>query len=142
MKKQNIRTLSLIVCTFTYLLIGAAVFGNKKTHTHHFYIFIWKCKNRYTINPISLNCIDSLESETEKKRWDALLHIESIIIQKYNISGDDFKIIETVILKTEPHKAGKQWKFTGAFYYGIITKVVNFIRHFNAFFFLPSIPPT
>ena len=26
MKKQNIRTLSLIVCTFTYLLIGAAIF--------------------------------------------------------------------------------------------------------------------
>lgn len=26
MKKQNVRTLSLIVCTFTYLLIGAAVF--------------------------------------------------------------------------------------------------------------------
>lgn len=26
MKKQNIRTLSLIVCTFTYLLVGAAVF--------------------------------------------------------------------------------------------------------------------
>lgn len=26
MKKQNVRTLSLVVCTFTYLLIGAAVF--------------------------------------------------------------------------------------------------------------------
>lgn len=26
MKKQNIRTLSLIICTFTYLLVGAAVF--------------------------------------------------------------------------------------------------------------------
>jgi hypothetical protein len=26
MKKQNVRTLSLIVATFTYLLIGAAVF--------------------------------------------------------------------------------------------------------------------
>ena len=26
MKKQNVRTLSLIVCTFTYLLIGAAIF--------------------------------------------------------------------------------------------------------------------
>ena len=26
MKKQNIRTLSLIIATFTYLLIGAAVF--------------------------------------------------------------------------------------------------------------------
>lgn len=38
MKRQNVRTLSLVVCTFTYLLIGAAVF-------------------------------DSLESETESKRW-------------------------------------------------------------------------
>lgn len=26
MKKQNVRTVSLIVCTFTYLLMGAAVF--------------------------------------------------------------------------------------------------------------------
>lgn len=41
MKKQNVRTISLIVCTFTYLLVGAAVF-------------------------------DALESETEKKRWQAL----------------------------------------------------------------------
>ena len=41
MKRQNVRTLSLVVCTFTYLLIGAAVF-------------------------------DSLESETESKRWDFL----------------------------------------------------------------------
>lgn len=41
-----------------------------------------------------------------------------MIIKKYKIKPDDFKIIETVILKTEPHKAGHQWKFTGAFYYG------------------------
>jgi potassium channel subfamily K member 9 len=41
MKKQNVRTISLIIVTFTYLLIGAAVF-------------------------------DSLESETEKRRWEAL----------------------------------------------------------------------
>eukprot|EP00061_Rhincodon_typus_P014607 g41727.t1 len=26
MKRQNVRTLALIVCTFTYLLVGAAVF--------------------------------------------------------------------------------------------------------------------
>lgn len=44
--------------------------------------------------------------------------VEDLIIKKYRISTDDYKIIETVILKTEPHKAGKQWKFTGAFYYG------------------------
>lgn len=86
MKKQNVRTISLIVCTFTYLLVGAAVF-------------------------------DALESETEKKRWHALSTIEAMIMRKYNISAEDFKVMETVILKSEPHKAGQQWKFTGAFYY-------------------------
>ncbi|XP_032593233.1 two pore potassium channel protein sup-9 isoform X3 [Drosophila grimshawi] len=86
MKKQNVRTISLIVCTFTYLLVGAAVF-------------------------------DALESETEKRRWEALQGVEDRIIRKYNISQEDFKVMETVVLKSEPHKAGQQWKFTGAFYY-------------------------
>ncbi|XP_017117421.1 two pore potassium channel protein sup-9 isoform X1 [Drosophila elegans] len=86
MKKQNVRTISLIVCTFTYLLVGAAVF-------------------------------DALESETEKRRWEALQDAEDMIIRKYNISLEDFKVMETVVLKSESHKAGQQWKFTGAFYY-------------------------
>ncbi|XP_014223824.1 two pore potassium channel protein sup-9-like [Trichogramma pretiosum] len=86
MKKQNVRTLSLIVCTFTYLLVGAAIF-------------------------------DVLESATEKRRKEALDAIERMIIRKYNISADDYKIMETVVLKSEPHKAGQQWKFAGAFYY-------------------------
>lgn len=33
MKKQNVRTISLIVCTFTYLLIGAAVFDALESET-------------------------------------------------------------------------------------------------------------
>lgn len=33
MKKQNVRTLSLIVCTFTYLLVGAAVFDALESKT-------------------------------------------------------------------------------------------------------------
>lgn len=33
MKKQNVRTLSLVVCTFTYLLIGAAVFDALESDT-------------------------------------------------------------------------------------------------------------
>ncbi|KAJ1527394.1 hypothetical protein ONE63_007377 [Megalurothrips usitatus] len=86
MKKQNVRTLSLIVCTFTYLLIGAAVF-------------------------------DALESETEKRRRDVLDYVERKLIQKYAVTTDDFKLFETIILKSEPHKAGQQWKFAGAFYY-------------------------
>ncbi|XP_076264261.1 TWIK-related acid-sensitive K[+] channel 6 [Rhynchophorus ferrugineus] len=86
MKKQNVRTLSLIVCTFTYLLTGAAFF-------------------------------DALESETESKRKIVLQEIHVIIRRKYNISDEDFRIMETVVLKSEPHRAGQQWKFTGAFYY-------------------------
>lgn len=43
--------------------------------------------------------------------------IEKIIMNKYNISPDDFRLIETLILKSEPHKAGRQWKFAGSFYY-------------------------
>jgi len=33
MKKQNVRTLSLVVTTFTYLLIGAAVFDSLESVT-------------------------------------------------------------------------------------------------------------
>ncbi|XP_063243842.1 uncharacterized protein LOC134543054 isoform X2 [Bacillus rossius redtenbacheri] len=99
MKKQNVRTLSLIVCTFTYLLVGAAVF-------------------------------DALESDTEKRRWEALEAIERMVIKKYNISEDDFRVMETVVLKTEPHKAGQQWKFAGAFYYA--TTVLTTIEHRRA----------
>lgn len=43
--------------------------------------------------------------------------IEGIILEKYNISTDDYRLIETIVLKSEPHKAGQQWKFAGAFYF-------------------------
>ena len=33
MKKQNVRTLSFIVCTFTYLLVGAAIFDALESQT-------------------------------------------------------------------------------------------------------------
>lgn len=33
MKKQNVRTLSLVVVTFTYLLIGAAIFDALESKT-------------------------------------------------------------------------------------------------------------
>jgi hypothetical protein len=33
MKRQNVRTISLIVCTFTYLLVGAAIFDKFESET-------------------------------------------------------------------------------------------------------------
>ncbi|GAB6019418.1 hypothetical protein CHUAL_000999 [Chamberlinius hualienensis] len=86
MKRQNIRTLSLIVCTFTYLLVGAAVF-------------------------------DALESENESKQRLALGDFEDCVKRKYNISEEDYHILQTVIIRSVPHKAGSQWKFAGAFYF-------------------------
>lgn len=47
----------------------------------------------------------------------ALNKIENMIIRKYNISTTDFRILTTVIIKNVPHKAGVQWKFSGAFYF-------------------------
>ena len=43
--------------------------------------------------------------------------IENMVKRKYNISEDDYRLMETIVLKSEPHKAGHQWKFAGAFYY-------------------------
>lgn len=86
MKRQNVRTLSLIVCTFTYLLVGAAIF-------------------------------DALESDHEGRMHGALTYIEDMLVRKYNMSADDRKIWQTVVIKMVPHRAGTQWKFTGAFYF-------------------------
>ncbi|KAH9510901.1 Potassium channel sub K member 9 [Dermatophagoides farinae] len=86
MKRQNIRTLSLIICTFTYLLIGAAIF-------------------------------DAFESENEDKQRVALQTFENMLKRKYNMSDEDFRILTTVVIKSVPHKAGIQWKFSGAFYF-------------------------
>ncbi|XP_013147770.1 PREDICTED: potassium channel subfamily K member 9 [Papilio polytes] len=89
MKRQNVRTLSLVVCTFTYLLIGAAVF-------------------------------DALESDTERKRWEVLSDMKNSLVRKYNITPEDYHMIEIVIIENKPHKAGPQWKFAGAFYFATV----------------------
>ncbi|XP_072747685.1 two pore potassium channel protein sup-9 isoform X3 [Anoplolepis gracilipes] len=89
MKRQNVRTLSLVVCTFTYLLVGAAVF-------------------------------DALESDTERKRWEFLSEIRRNMMKKYNITPEDYKMVEIVIIENKPHKAGPQWKFAGAFYFATV----------------------
>lgn len=35
MKRQNVRTLSLVVCTFTYLIVGAAVFDSLESDVEY-----------------------------------------------------------------------------------------------------------
>lgn len=40
--------------------------------------------------------------------------------RKYNISDDDYRMMELVIIEYKPHKAGPQWKFAGAFYFATV----------------------
>ena len=89
MKRRNVRTLSLIVVTFTYLLIGAAVF-------------------------------DALEGPHNEHSFDALVSIRGDFIAKYNITDEDYKILELLMIEKKPHKSGPQWKFAGSFYYALV----------------------
>uniref|UniRef100_A0A914HY25 Two pore potassium channel protein sup-9 n=1 Tax=Globodera rostochiensis TaxID=31243 RepID=A0A914HY25_GLORO len=94
MKRQNVRTLSLIVCTITYLMVGSAVF-------------------------------DALESEAELQQRQQVESVKGHLMAKYNISETDYALLESIIVRAIPHKAGHQWKFSGAFYFAttVITTI-------------------
>uniref|UniRef100_A0A3Q1G863 Potassium channel, subfamily K, member 15 n=1 Tax=Acanthochromis polyacanthus TaxID=80966 RepID=A0A3Q1G863_9TELE len=62
---------------------------------------------------------DALESESESSRKKALEQKLNELKKKYGFSEDDYREIERVILQSEPHRAGRQWKFAGSFYFAI-----------------------
>lgn len=41
-------------------------------------------------------------------------------MKKYNITEEDYRMVEIVIIENKPHKAGPQWKFAGAFYFATV----------------------
>uniref|UniRef100_A0A8D0H339 Potassium two pore domain channel subfamily K member 15 n=1 Tax=Sphenodon punctatus TaxID=8508 RepID=A0A8D0H339_SPHPU len=88
MKRQDLRTVSLILCILSYLLVGAAVF-------------------------------DALESEAESGRKRLLDQKRSELRRKYRFSAEDYRELERLVLQAEPHRAGRQWKFAGSFYFAI-----------------------
>lgn len=99
MKKQNVRTLSLIVCTFTYLLVGAAIF-------------------------------DALESEFEETEREELRNIKRNLTERFNMTSADWREIREYVIRSVPHDAGIQWKFSGAFYFTtiVITTIGEYDR--------------
>ncbi len=41
------------------------------------------------------------------------------MLQTYNISQHEYVELEDIVIKYQPHKAGAQWKFPGAFYFSL-----------------------
>lgn len=46
--------------------------------------------------------------------------IKNTFVRKYNISSEDYRMMEIVVIENKPHKAGPQWKFAGAFYFATV----------------------
>lgn len=41
------------------------------------------------------------------------------MLHTYNISHEEYVDLEDIVIKYQPHKAGAQWKFPGAFYFSL-----------------------
>ncbi|XP_059115718.1 potassium channel subfamily K member 15 [Peromyscus eremicus] len=62
---------------------------------------------------------DALESEAERNRQRLLARKRSEFRRKYGFSADDYRELERLALQAEPHRAGRQWRFAGSFYFAI-----------------------
>jgi hypothetical protein len=54
------------------------------------------------------------------------------MLTTYNISQHEYVELEDIVIKYQPHKAGAQWKFPGAFYFSLtvittIGKIYRFV---------------
>ena len=52
MKKQNVRTLSLVICTITYLLIGASIFDYVESEEEKRQKEALRSKNHYQLTSL------------------------------------------------------------------------------------------
>ena len=87
MKRQNIRTLSLVVITLTYLIIGAAVFDRVESENEESQHDSFK---NYRVNFMMKH---NITNDTE------------------------FDNIWELVIEKKPYKGGHQWKFVGSLYF-------------------------
>ena len=87
MKRQNIRTLSLVVVTLTYLIIGAAVFDRMES-----------------------------ENE-KKHHLEYTDYRDAFMNKHNSMNITEFEKLWQLILEKKPYKGGNQWKFVGSLYF-------------------------
>ena len=52
---------------------------------------------------------------------EGLVELRENLKMKYEMSEDDYKVLEVLIEERKPHKTGPQWKFSGSLYYAFVT---------------------
>ncbi|XP_035006199.1 potassium channel subfamily K member 15-like [Hippoglossus stenolepis] len=62
---------------------------------------------------------NALESESEGDRRRVLEQRLGELKRKYGFTERDYRQMERVVLLAEPHRAGRQWRFTGSFYFAV-----------------------
>nr|XP_043880704.1 potassium channel subfamily K member 15-like [Solea senegalensis] len=62
---------------------------------------------------------DALESESESSRKKVLEQKLNELKRKHGFTEEDYRRMERVVLLSESHRAGSQWKFSGSFYFAI-----------------------
>ncbi len=62
---------------------------------------------------------DALESNREDQLRRQYQLAETSMLHTYNISHNEYVELEDIVIKYQPHKAGAQWKFPGAFYFSL-----------------------
>lgn len=62
---------------------------------------------------------DALESDGESAKTEKLEEKLDELKLKYGFSEGDYREVERVVLQAAPHRAGRQWKFAGSFYFAI-----------------------
>ncbi|XP_004631073.1 potassium channel subfamily K member 15 [Octodon degus] len=62
---------------------------------------------------------DALESEAERGRQQLLAQKRGEFRRKYRFSAEDDRELERLARQAEVHRAGRQWKFAGSFYFAI-----------------------
>lgn len=80
---------------------------------------------------------DALESESESSRKKTLEQRLNELKKKYGFTEDDYREIEKVVLLSEPHRPGRQWKFAGSFYFAItvITTIGKYSSSCSMFYY-------
>ncbi|KAK0405183.1 hypothetical protein QR680_017844 [Steinernema hermaphroditum] len=63
---------------------------------------------------------NKLESEEDNRIRSEIEMIREKLHDKYNFSSKDYQLLQTVIVKSLPFKAGYQWRFAGAFYFAVV----------------------